>query len=107
EVRAQENGRVLWVSTEGGGQGARAAGAPREKGAGSLRPAQPRDAEEKGHALCEVYADRSGRPTAALEMAEKLEPTRLSTKDGERMLLDRFPPKTTPPRRESHFMLER
>jgi AMP phosphorylase len=107
EVRAQENGRVLWVSTDGIVQVARAAGTPKEKGAGILLKAKLGDAVEKGQVLFEVYAERSSKLTAALEMAKKLEPFGLSKKTGERMLLDRFPPKTTSPRRESHFMLER
>jgi AMP phosphorylase len=107
EVRAQENSRVLWVSTDGIVQVARAAGTPKEKGAGILLKAKLGDAVTKGQVLFEVYAERSSKLTAALEMAKKLEPLGLSKKTGERMLLDRFPPKTAPSKRESHFMLER
>ncbi len=106
EVKAQEKGKVLWVSTDSIVQIARAAGTPKEKGAGILLKAKLGDAVVKGQVLFEVYAERSSKLTAALELAKKLEPVILSKKTGERMLLDQFPAKTTPPR-ESQFMLER
>ena len=104
EVRAEQKGRVMWISTEGIVQVARAAGTPKEKGAGIMLKAKIGDAVTKGGVLFEVYAEKSSKLAAALELAKKLEPVVLSRKVEERMLLGQFPAKT---RRDSHFMLER
>jgi AMP phosphorylase len=103
EVKAGEKGRVLWISTDGIVQVARAAGAPKEKGAGIVLKAKLGEAVAKGGVLFEVYAERSSKLQAALELAEMLKPVVLSRKTMERMLLDQVPPKT----REKPFMLER
>ncbi len=105
EVYAEQKGRVLWVNTDAIVQVARAAGTPKEKGAGIMLKAKLGEAVQKGAVLFEVYAERSGKLTSALELAKQLEPVVLSKKTEERMLLDQFPVKTAA--RESHFMLER
>jgi AMP phosphorylase len=104
EVRAEQKGRVMWISTEGIVQVARAAGTPKEKGAGIMLKAKIGDAVAKDSVLFEVYAEKSSKLEAALELAKKLEPVVLSRKAEERMLLGQFPTKT---QRDSHFMLER
>ena len=105
QVRAEEKGRVLWISTDGIVQVARAAGTPKEKGAGLILHAKTGEAVAKGAVLFEVYAERSGKLSDALELAKKIQPVVLSRKVEERMLLDQFPSKKTS--RDSHFMLER
>jgi AMP phosphorylase len=93
EVRASEKGRVLWINTEGIVQVARAAGTPKERGAGIILHAKLGEAVPKGGVLFEVYAERPSKLEAALELARKLEPVVLSKKPEERMLLDQYPAK--------------
>jgi AMP phosphorylase len=91
ETLAKEKGRVLWINTEAIVQIARAAGTPKERGAGIMLHAKIGEAVAKDGVLFEVYAERSSKLEAALELARKLEPVVLSRKPEERMLLDQYP----------------
>jgi AMP phosphorylase len=93
EINAKEKGRVLWINTDGIVQVARAAGTPKETGAGIVLHAKLGEAVAKGGVLFEVYAERPSKLEAALELARKLEPVVLSRKPEERMLLDQYPAK--------------
>jgi AMP phosphorylase len=104
EVTADQKGRVLWISTEGVVQIARAAGAPKEKGAGIVFNAKLGDSVAKGQTLFEIYAERSSKLESALDVARKLQPIILSKKAEEQMLLDQFPAKTM---RAKSFTLDR
>ncbi len=104
EVTANQAGRVLWISTEGIVNIAKAAGAPREKGAGVVLKAKLGEAVKKDAVLFEIYAERSGRLESALELAQSLQPVVLSKKPAEQMLLDRVPEKIAG---DKPFMLER
>jgi AMP phosphorylase len=104
EVKANQAGRVLWISTEDIVHIAREAGAPREKGAGVMLKAKLGDAVKKDGVLFEIYAERSGKLGSALELAKQLQPVILSKRPEERMLLDRVPEKIAG---EKPFMLER
>lgn len=104
EVTATQKGRVQWISAESLVQIARAAGAPKEKGAGIVLKKKLGEAAAAGTVLMEIYAEHSIKLQAAEELAEKLQPIALSRRIGERMLLDQVPAKTT---RVSPFMLER
>lgn len=104
EVRASQKGRVLWIKTDGIVQVARAAGAPKEKGAGIVLKAKLGESVAKDAVLFEIYAERKSNLASALELAKKLEPVVLSKKVEERMLLDQFPSKKP---HEKPFMLER
>lgn len=104
EVKSQQAGKVLWISTENIVQVAREAGAPKEKGAGVVLKAKLGDAVRKGSVLFEVYAERSSKLESALGLAERVQPVVLSRKPEERMLLDQVPERVV---REKPFMLER
>jgi AMP phosphorylase len=104
EVTANQAGRVLWISTEDIVNIAKAAGAPREKGAGVVLKAKLGEAVKKDGALLEIYAERSGKLESALELAKRLQPIVLSKKPEEQMLLDRVPEKVAS---DKPFMLER
>jgi AMP phosphorylase len=104
EVTANQSGKVLWVSTESIVQIARAAGAPKEKGAGVVLKAKLGEPVKKDAVLFEVYAERNMKLESALELANDLQPIVLSRKAGERMLLDQVPAKVA---REKPFVLER
>ncbi len=103
-VPTEERGRVLWINTESVVQVARAAGAPKEKGAGMTLHVKTGDSVAKESILFEIFAERSSKLQDALELAQKLQPVVISKKVEERMLLDQFPSRRP---RESHFMLER
>jgi AMP phosphorylase len=104
-VHAEENGKVLWINTDGIVQVARAAGTPKEKGAGIMLNAKIGDAVAKGDVLFEIYAERTSKLAAALEVAKKMEPVGLSRKLEEKMLLDQFPQKAPLPQKA--FSLDR
>jgi AMP phosphorylase len=104
EVTANQAGRVLWISTEDIVNIAKAAGAPREKGAGVVLKAKLGEAVKKDGALLEIYAERSSKLESALELAKRLQPIVLSKKPEEQMLLDRVPEKVAS---DKPFMLER
>jgi AMP phosphorylase len=104
EVTANQAGRVLWISTDGIVNIAKAAGAPREKGAGVVLKAKLGEAVKKDGALLEIYAERSSKLESALELAKRLQPIVLSKKPAEQMLLDRVPEKVAS---DKPFMLDR
>jgi AMP phosphorylase len=104
EVTANQAGRVLWISSENIVHIAKAAGAPKEKGAGVVLKAKLGEAVRKDGVLLEIYAERSGKLESALELAKRLQPIVLSKRPEERMLLDRVPEKIAG---EKPFMLER
>ena len=93
EVHAEQKGRVLWIDTEEIVQIARAAGTPKEKGAGIVLKAKLGETVAKGEVLFEIYAERNSKLESTLALAEKLEPVVLTKKLQERMLLDQFPSK--------------
>ncbi|MCW4007468.1 MAG: AMP phosphorylase [Candidatus Bathyarchaeota archaeon] len=103
ELTANEAGRVLWISTEDIAQIAKVAGAPKEKGAGVVLKAKLGDVVKKDAVMLEIYAERSSKLEAALELAKRLQPIVLSRKTGQ-MLLDRVPEKIAG---EKSFTLER
>jgi AMP phosphorylase len=73
---------------------ARIAGTPKEKGAGILLHAKLGENVRKDGVLFEIYAERSGKLQAALELAEQLSPVVLSRKPEKEMVLDTIPEKT-------------
>ncbi len=105
EICAPAKGRVLWINTDGIVQVARAAGAPKEKGAGIMLHAKLSDSVAKGATLFEVFAERASKLEQALALAKKLEPVVISRKAEERMLLDQYPAKIG--KRQKTFQLER
>ncbi len=104
EMTANQAGRVLWMSTENIVNIAKAAGAPRAKGAGVMVKAKLGEAVKKDTVLIEIFAERSNKLETALELAKKLQPIVLSKKPEDQMLLDRVPKKVAS---EKPFILER
>ncbi len=105
EVRSEHAGRVLWLSTDDIVRIAREAGAPKEKGAGVYLHAKLGGMVRKDGVLFEIYAERSSKLSAALELASSLSPIVLSKKPEEKMVLDQFPEKIM--RQKEPFMLDR
>jgi AMP phosphorylase len=96
--------RVVWISNMAVAQIARAAGAPKEKGAGVVLRAKLGDQVKKGDPLLTIYSGTNQKLEAALALAERLEPIGLSERYGEKMLIGRIPTKIPP---EKVFVLER
>jgi AMP phosphorylase len=103
-VHSKEAGKVLYLSTDDLVRIARIAGTPKEKGAGILLHAKLGETVRKDGVLFEIYAERSSKLQAALELAEQLQPIVLSRKPEKEMVLDTIPEKTT---HEKMFMLDR
>ena len=103
-VHSKEAGKVLYLSTDDLVRIARIAGTPKEKGAGIILHAKLGDNVRKDGVLFEIYAERSSKLQAALELAEQLSPIVLSRKPEKEMVLDTIPEKTT---HEKMFMLDR
>jgi AMP phosphorylase len=104
EMTANRAGRVYWISTRDIVQVAKAAGAPREKGAGVVLKVKLGEAVKKDDTLFEIYAERTGKLESALELAERLRPIVLSKKTEEQIILDRVPERIAS---DKPFMLER
>lgn len=103
-LRSDKAGKVLWISTDDLVRIARAAGTPKEKGAGVVLQAKLGDTVRKDGVLLEIYAERSSKLSAALELAKELSPIVLSKKPEERMILDQVPEKVS---RDKPFSLDR
>jgi AMP phosphorylase len=94
-LRSDRAGRVLWLSTDDLVRIARAAGTPKEKGAGVVLHAKLGDTVHKDGVLLEIFADRPSKLSSALELAKQLSPIVLSKKPEEEMILDQVPKKAS------------
>lgn len=103
-VKAEDDGTVLWINNKHIAQIAKQAGAPREKGAGVLLKTKLGQHIRKGESLFEIYSERSTKLQAAWELAEKLESVGISRTPEERMLVGRVPVISL---HKEGFMLER
>jgi len=104
EVRSEEGGAVLWIDNHSIAQIARAAGAPKDKGAGVLLKAKIGDHIERRGAIFEVYAENASKLESALSLAQSSRPIGIGDRLGENMLIDRIPAKK---RHERFFFIER
>jgi AMP phosphorylase len=106
EIRSEEKGKIQWINNRIIAQVARAAGAPKTKGAGVLLKKKLDDPIRKGDILFMVYSGSSQKLDYALQLAEELNPIGIIGKFGENMLVDRIPRKNIA-REEKPFILER
>ena len=104
EVRSEQAGKVIWLSTDDIVRIAREAGAPKEKGAGMVLHAKLGETVHKGDVLFEIYAERSSKLASALQLAAQLSPVVLTKKPAEKMILDLVPERLAP---QKSFMLDR
>ena len=104
EIATDKEGRVLWINNISIARVAREAGAPKEKGAGVVLKTKLGGHVEKDGVIFEIYAERHTKLEAAIELAKRLQPIRLSKKPEERMLIDRIPARAI---HKKPFMLER
>jgi AMP phosphorylase len=68
EIKSQKKGRILWIDNGGISEVARAAGAPKDKGAGILFAKKVGDPVRKGEKILTIYAEKLRK----LERASKL-----------------------------------
>lgn len=94
DITTEKEGRVQWINNKSIAQVAREAGAPKEKGAGVILKTKLGEHIDKDGVLFEVYAERNTKLEAAIDLANKLQPLRLSKKPEERMLMDQIPTRT-------------
>jgi AMP phosphorylase len=106
EIRSEEKGKVQWINNRAIAQVARAAGAPKTKGAGVLLKKKLGDTVKKGEALFTVYSGSAQKLDYAVQLAKDLNPLGITGKFGENMLIDRIPRKKIA-REEKPFILER
>ena len=74
EVRAEDDARVHLVDNHNINRLARAAGAPKSKGAGVLLHVESGDRVKKGDLLFEVIAESESKLSFALDLLQKIEP---------------------------------
>ena len=105
EIRSEEKGRIQWINNMAMAQIARAAGAPKNRGAGVLLNKKLGDKVAKGDILYKIYSKSAQKLESSLMLAENLNPIGITEKFGEKMLVDRIPTKKIS--REKPFILER
>ncbi len=105
EIRSEEKGRIQWINNRAIAQIAREAGAPKTKGAGVLLRKKLGDKVTKEDILYTVYSGSAQKLDSAVLLAENFNPIGVTEKFGEKMLIDRIPPKKIS--REKPFILER
>lgn len=105
EIRSEEKGRIQWINNRAMAQIARAAGAPKNRGAGVLLNKKLGDKVAKGDILYKIYSKSAQKLESSLMLAENLNPIGITGKFGEKMLVDRIPTKKIS--REKPFILER
>lgn len=91
EVRSGCAGHVFWVSNHDTVRIARAAGSPRDKGAGIVLKKKVLDTVRKGDVVMEIYAEKAHKLDAALELAQSLDIIGIFKTPEQRMLIDKIP----------------
>ncbi len=91
EVRSGCAGHVFWVSNHDMVRIARAAGSPKDKGAGIVLKKKVLDSVKKGEAVMEIYAEKAHKLDAALELAQTLDMVGVFKTPEQRMLIDKVP----------------
>jgi len=103
QIKSNHSGQVLWLSNPILSEIARAAGAPKDEGAGVLLNKKVNDLVNKGDLLFTIYAESERRMDRALEILKREEPVIVRKKITEKMLLEEVPGK----KQERFFLLER
>ena len=102
EVKSNIRGVVGWVNNSSIVEIARAAGTPKDKGAGIILHKKTGDPVKKGETLFEIYAEKDFKLERALNIANELKV--LGIGDKHQMLIEKIPRKVEHPK---YFILER
>jgi len=92
EIYSRRGGRVIYINNRAIAQIARAAGAPRDKGAGVYLHVKLGDKVRQGDLIMEIFAEKGYKAENAGKLAEELNPV-LIGKYSEVMLLKHIPAK--------------
>ncbi|MBK5133164.1 AMP phosphorylase [Candidatus Bathyarchaeota archaeon] len=103
-IKATKSGIISRINNESIVRIAKAAGAPKAKGAGLILIKKLGESVKKNGTLLEIYAERNTKLKTALELANKLKPIVLNKKIEDQMLLDKIPKKISD---QKQFILER
>jgi len=95
EIKANKDGKILWINNQYIAQIARDAGAPKEKGAGIKLKVKLGEQVKEGDTLFEIYAERGTKLESALKLAERLQPFGVGKKWEDQMLIDKIPTEVT------------
>lgn len=101
-IKSNMNGKVWWISNSTVIEVARAAGAPKDKGAGILLHKKIGDPVRKGDVLFEIFAEKAHKMNRALKIAKKSKFIEVGKRY--RMLLEKIPARKE---HEEFFVLER
>lgn len=105
EIHADEEGRVQWINNRAMAHIAREAGAPKNRGSGVLLNKKLGDKVAEGDVIYTIFSEKTQKLDSAVQLAKKLNPTGITGKFGEKMLMDRIPTKKVS--YEKQFILER
>jgi len=105
EICSEEVGTVQWINNMAMAQIARVAGAPKTKAAGVLLNMKLGDKVAQGDVIYRIYSGSTQKLESAVRLAKNLDPIGITGKFGEKMLVDRIPPKRVS--YEKPFILER
>ncbi len=103
-IRAEADGRVLWIKNPELASIAKEAGAPKHKGAGIYLHRKIGEKVRKGDVLFTIHAEKSTKLENAVSLVQEYEPYGIGRRYGEKMIL-----KTVPSERPHKriFILER
>ena len=104
KVKAEKDGRVLWIKNSAIVLISREAGAPRDKGAGIHLRFKMGDKIKKGDTLFTIHSNNYIRLSESTRLAEQLKPIVVGKKFEEKMLLERIYAEIP---KSKIFMLER
>jgi len=93
EIHSEEAGEILWIDNLAIVQIAKAAGAPKDRGAGVLLRGKIGSRVEAGGAIFEIYAENGSKLEAAVSLVESLRPMGIGRRKEREMLIDRIPAK--------------
>ena len=103
-IKAIKSGKISRINTKSIVRIAKAAGAPKAKGAGLILLKKLGESVKRNETLLEIYAERNTKLKTALELANELKPIVLNKKIEDQMLLDKIPKKISD---QKQFILER
>ena len=105
EICSEEVGTIQWINNMTMVQIARVAGAPKTKAAGVLLNMKLGDKVVQGDVIYRIYSGSTQKLESAFRLAKNLDAIGVTGKFGEKMLVDRIPPKRVS--YEKPFILER
>ena len=102
EIKSNVDGKVWWIDNSAVVEVSRAAGTPKNKGAGMVIHKKVGDSVKKGDTLLEIYAEKGYKLERALKIAKESKVVGVGKKF--EMLLEKIPSRKESPK---YFILER